>query len=51
MLAIAFICFFALLVAWLLAPNAVPQAAAQGGPVSPVTRTAVASESGSASLA
>ena len=47
MLAIAFICFFALIVAWLLAPTAAPQAE----PVTPVTRTAMASESGSASLA
>ncbi len=47
MLVIAFICFFALIVAWLLAPNAAPQAE----PLTPVTRTAMASESGSASLA
>ena len=44
---VAFICFFVLIVAWLLAPNAAPQAEL----VTPVTRTAMASESGSASLA
>ena len=47
MLVVAFVCFVVLVVAWLLAPNTVPQAE----PVTPVTRTAMASESGSASLA
>jgi hypothetical protein len=47
MLVVAFICFFVLIVAWLLAPNAAPRADL----VTPVTRTAMASESGSASLA
>ena len=47
MLVLAFVCFFVLIVAWLLAPNAVPQAE----PVTPVTRTAMSSEPGSASLA
>ena len=47
MLVVAFICFFVLIVAWLLAPNAAPQAEL----LTPVTRTAMASESGSASLA